>query len=82
MDSEIVTGLLRTLHTCGGIPLREDFVMTQYNVMAITVQPMAALREHLEHCRSKGWCDYVVDEVDRARKWFILDAGKALLARQ
>jgi hypothetical protein len=82
VDSEIVSTLLRTLNSCGGIPLREDFVFTQYNVTAMTVQTMAALREHLEHCRSKGWCDYLVDEVDRARKWFILEAGKVLLARR
>jgi len=79
IDSEITTELLRVLRSCGGNPLREDILHTQYNISAITIQTMAALLEHLQHAADKGWVDYVVDEIDREKKWFITPAGKAVL---
>jgi hypothetical protein len=80
IDAETMLGLLRTLHSCGGIPVREHLLYTQYNAAAPGVRTMECLREHLVHARDKGWIDYVVDEIDHAKKWFILEAGKALLA--
>jgi hypothetical protein len=80
IDSETMTGLLRVLQSCGGIPVRESVIFGQYNASATTVQTMAAIREHLQHAKDKGWADYIVDEIDRARKWFITAEGKALLS--
>ena len=80
IDAEIMTTLLRDLHSNGGIPVRENLIITQYNMSAMTVQSQAALREHLSQAKDKGWVDYIVDEIDRARKWFITAEGKALLA--
>lgn len=80
IDSEITTGILRVLQSCGGYPVRENMLYTQYNSANMTVQTMAALREHLQHAKDKGWVDYIVDEIDRAKKWFITSEGKVLLA--
>ena len=45
----------------------------------MTVQTMAALREHLQYSKDKGWVDYLVSEIDRAKKWFITPEGKVIL---
>lgn len=79
IDSEIVTGILRVLNSCGGYPVPENLLFTQYNSSQITVQTMAALREHLQHSKDKGWVDYFVDQIDRSKKWFITPEGKVLL---
>ena len=79
IDAEIITNLLRVLNSCGSYPVREDIIYTQYNSTAMTVQTMAALREHLQHCKDKGWVDYIVSEIDRAKKWFITEEGKVIL---
>lgn len=80
IDSEIMTTLLRELHSNGGIPVRENLIFTQYNCSAMTVQTQATLREHLNHAKDKGWADYIVDDFDRSKKWFITPEGKAVLA--
>ncbi len=79
LDSEVVTGLLRVLRSCGCYPVREDILHTQYNSSAMTVQTMAVLREHLQHAKDKGWVDFMVDEIDRSKKWYITNEGKVLL---
>ncbi len=80
VDSEIITNLLRVFNSCGSYPIREDILYTQYNSTAMTVQTMAALREHLQHCKDKGWVDYIVDALDsKTRKWFITSEGKVIL---
>ncbi len=79
IDSEITTGILRVLASCGGYPVRENMLYTQYNSTVMTVQTMAALREHLQHAKGKGWVDFIVDEIDRSQKWFITPEGKVLL---
>ena len=79
IDSEITIGILRVLRSCGGYAVREDLIYVQYNSTAMTVQTMAALREHLQHAKDKGWADFIVDEIDRSKKWFITPEGKVLL---
>jgi len=78
-DSEVITNLLRVLNSCGSYPVREDIIYTQFNSSSMTVQTMATLREHLQHCKDKGWIDYIVSEIDRAKKWFITPEGKVIL---
>ena len=79
IDSEIVIGILRVLKSCGGYPMRENLLFTEYNSTAMTVQTMSAIREHLQHAKDKGWTDFIVDEIDRSKKWFITTEGKVLL---
>ena len=79
IDAEITTDLLRVLQSCGGIPVRESVIFAQFNSSAMTVQTMADLREHLQHSKDKGWVDFIVDEIDRSKKWFITTEGKVLL---
>lgn len=80
IDAETMTGLLRILQSCGGIPVCENLVFTQFNMSAPTVQTMAVIREHLMRAYDKGWVDYLVDEDDKAKKWWITQAGKVNLA--
>jgi hypothetical protein len=80
VDSEIVTNLLRVLNSFGTCPAREDIIFIQYNQSSMTVQTMSSLREHLQHCKDKGWVDYIVDALDsKTRKWFITSEGKVVL---
>ena len=80
IGTETMTGLLRVLQSCGGIPVRESVIFAQFNGVTVTVQPMHVIREHLQHAKDKGWVDYIVDEIDRVKKWFITPEGKVLLA--
>jgi len=48
----------------------------------MTVQSQATLRLHLQHAKDKGWADYLCDEFDRAKKWFITPEGKAVLSNR
>lgn len=80
VDTEIVSNLLRILNAFGSCPAREDIIFIQYNQSTMTVQTMVALREHLQHCKDKGWIDYLVDPLDsKTRKWFITQEGKVIL---
>ncbi len=82
IDTETMTNLLRVLQSCNGIPMRENLVFTQFNISAPTVQTMSTLREHLMRAYDKGWADYLVDEDDKAKKWWITLSGKANLANR
>jgi hypothetical protein len=80
VDTEIIQNILRVLNSFGTCPAREDIIFIQYNQSAITVQTMAALRDHLQHCKDKGWVDYIVDSIDsKIKKWFITQEGKVIL---
>jgi len=79
VDSEIVSNLLRVLNSFGSCAAREDIIFIQYNQSAMTVQRMDSLREHLQHCKDKGWVDYIVDPINSAKKWFITQDGKVIL---
>ncbi|MCX6994151.1 MAG: hypothetical protein NT011_13555 [Kiritimatiellaeota bacterium] len=80
IDTETMTGLLRVLQSCGGIPVRENVIFGQFNSAAVSVQTMSTIREHLMRAYDKGWVDYLVDEDDKAKKWWITQAGKVNLA--
>lgn len=80
VDTEIVSNLLRILNSFGSCAAREDILHIQYNQSAMTVATMAQIREHLQHCKDKGWVDYIVDPLDsKTRKWFITQDGKVIL---
>lgn len=82
IELQTMTRLLTVLNSMGGYPARESVIYGQFNASQPDVQTMASLREHLQHAKDKGWTDYIVDEIDRAKKWFITPEGKALLATQ
>lgn len=82
IELQTMTRLLTVLNSMGGYPARESVIYGQFNASQPDVQTMASLREHLQHAKDKGWTDYIVDEIDRAKKWFITPEGKALLANQ
>lgn len=80
IEQETMLGVLRVLASVGGYPCRENVIYGQFNSAQPNVQTMATLREHLEHAKSKDWVDYLVDEIDHAKKWYITPAGKVILA--
>jgi len=80
IEIETMTRLLGVLNSMGGYPARENVIYGQFNASQPGVQTMATIREHLQHAKDKGWVDYIVDEIDRANKWFITPEGKAILA--
>ena len=82
IELDTMTRLLTVLNSMGGYPARESVIYGQFNASQPDVQTMTSLREHLQHAKDKGWTDYIVDEIDRAKKWFITPEGKTLLANQ
>jgi hypothetical protein len=81
ITKSVVKTTLNVLNQCDGYPLAEKtlFIQTNIELDAMAVST-SELKEHLVHCKSKGWVDYMVDEIDGSKKWFITDAGKVVRA--
>lgn len=82
IEHETMTSLLSVLSSMGGYPARESVIYAHVNAGQPDVKTLACIREHLAHARAKGWADYIVDEIDHGKKWFIRPEGRALLEAQ
>ena len=79
IEKLIIKTILNVLLQCDGYPLAEKTLFIQTNVeLSAKAVGTSELKEHLVYCKSKGWIDYIVDDIDGTKTWFITPAGKVV----
>lgn len=75
----VTKSILAVLSECNGNAIGEEalFNFTNMKLDAMAVST-AELKEHLVHCKDKGWADYHIDPMSGPDRWFITERGKVV----
>ncbi len=79
VDSSLIIDTLRILKRAGEFSFPTDTLFTSVNGSRIDPVGLNTFKDHLIHAEEKGWISFKVDKIDGRKRWYITDAGEALL---